>query len=145
MNMVGDAHGTTVLYLPKGKILITGDLLSYPIPYFSLSLGQHAKSLRMLAQIDADVIIPGHGPAWHDKDFLNLEAELLETVVSQVGQAVQRGMVTVEEIQKAVNVEPLPVKFTRDDKDLDRKFQRYVGRMVENASREARDGRKFEY
>jgi hypothetical protein len=73
-------------------------------------------------------VIPGHGPAWHDKDFLNLEAELLETVVSQVGQAVQRGMVTVEEIQKAVNVEPLRVKFTRDDKDLNRKFQRYVGR-----------------
>jgi cyclase len=144
MSVVGDADGTTVLYLPKEKILVTGDVISYPVPYFTPPLSQHAKSLRMLAQIDADVIIPGHGPAWHDKDFLNLEAELFETIVSQVNQAVLKGLVTVEEIQKTVSVEPLRLKFTHDDKDLNAKFQRYVGRMIENASREARDGRKFE-
>jgi cyclase len=145
MSMVGDAHGTTVLYLPMEKILITGDLLSYPVPYFTPPLSQHARSLRTLGQIDADVIIPGHGPAWHDKEFLNLEAALLETIVNQVGEAVRRGVVTVEDLQKAVNVEPLRVRFTHDDKELNKKFQRYVNRMVENASREARDGRKFEY
>ena len=145
MSMVGDADGTTVLYLPKEKILVTGDLLSYPVPYFTPPLSQHVRSLRKLAQIDADVIIPGHGPAWHDKAFLNLEAELLESVVSQVSEAVQKGMVTVEEIQKVVDVEALRVKFTHDDKALNDKFRRYVNRMVENASREARDGRKFEY
>jgi hypothetical protein len=76
---------------------------------------------------------------------LNLEAELLESIVSQVTRAAQQGMVTVEEVQKAVNVESLRLKFTRDDKDLNAKFQRYVSRMVENAYREARDGKKFEY
>jgi cyclase len=141
MSMVGDATGTTVLYLPKEKVLLTGDVLSYPIPYSSFPLSQQAQSLRTLSLIDADVIIPGHGPAWHDKDFLNLEAELLETVVRQVVAAEREGMVTVEEIQKAVNVEPLRPKFTHDDADLNKKFQRYVNRMVENASREARDGR----
>lgn len=145
MSMVGDAHGTTVLYLPKEKILLTGDMLSYPIPYFNFPISQEARSLRLLGQLDADVIIPGHGPAWHDRNFLNLEAELFESVVSQVVQAEQEGMMTVEEIQKAVNVEPLRLKFTHDDKDLNGKFQRYLNRMVENASREARDGRKFEY
>ncbi len=144
LSMVGDAHGTTVLYLPKEKILVTGDMLSYPVPYFSMTVGEEARNLRKLGQFDADVIIPGHGPAWHDKDFLNLETELLESVVSQVTQAVQKGMVTVEEIQKAVNVEPLRVKFTDDDKDLNDKFRRYVNGMIEHASREARDGRKFE-
>jgi cyclase len=144
MSVVGDATGTTVLYLPKEKILLTGDVVSYPIPYFSFSLSQQARSLRTLSQIDADVIIPGHGPAWHDKTFLNLEAELLERIVNQVVAAEQKGTVTVEEIQKLVNVEPLRLKFTHDDEDLNKKFQRYVNRMVENASREARDGRKFE-
>lgn len=145
MSMVGDADGTTVLYLPNEKILVTGDVLSYPVPYVNPALSQHAKSLRTLSRLDADVIIPGHGPAWRDKDFLNLEAELLESVVSQVRQAVQKGMVTVEEMQKAVHVEPLRAKFTHDDRDLNAKFFRYVNRMIENASREARDGRKFEY
>ena len=44
MSMVGDAHGTTVLYLPKEKILITGDVLSYPVPYFTPPLSQHARA-----------------------------------------------------------------------------------------------------
>jgi cyclase len=143
MSMVGDASGTTVLYLPKEKILVTGDVLSYPVPYFTPPLSQHAKSLRTLGQLDTAVIIPGHGPAWRDKDFLNLEAELFESIVSQVRVAVQKGMVTLEEIQKAVNVEPFRVKFTHDDEDLNAKFRRYVNRMVDNASREARDGRSF--
>lgn len=145
MSMVGDADGTTVLYLPKEKILVTGDLLSYPIPYFDRELGRVDKSLRMLAQFDADVVIPGHGPAWHDKDYLNLETGILESVVSQVAQFVQQGLVTVEEMQKAVNVESFRLKFTHDDKELNGKFQRWVNRLVENASREARDGRKWEH
>ena len=91
MSMVGDADGTTVLYLPKEKILVTGDVISYPIPYVHFNVSQHAKSLRALAQFDADVIIPGHGPAWRDKDFLNLEADLLDSIVSQVREAVQQG------------------------------------------------------
>jgi hypothetical protein len=70
--------------------------------------------------------------------------ELFDAIVAQVTKAEQRGAVTVEEIQKAVDVEYLRVKFTHDDKDLNEKFERYLKRMVENASREARDGRKFE-
>jgi glyoxylase-like metal-dependent hydrolase (beta-lactamase superfamily II) len=145
ISKVGDARGSTVLYLPKEKVLVTGDLLSYPIPYFTPPLIQHAKSLRTLAQFDADVIIPGHGPAWHDRDFLNLEAELLETVVRQVGQAVRQGMVTVEEVQKAINVEFLRLKFTHNDKELNKQFRSSAKDMVENAYREARDGQKFDY
>jgi cyclase len=83
INMVGDANGTTVLYLPKEKILVTGDVISYPVPYFTPPLSQHAKSLRTLSQFDVDVIIPGHGPAWRDKTFLNLELELFDSVVRQ--------------------------------------------------------------
>jgi cyclase len=145
MSVVGDADGTTVLYLPKEKILVTGDVASYPIPYFTPPLSQHAKSLRKLAQIDADAIIPGHGPAWHDKNFLNLEADLFESIVNQVVKAEQQGLVTVDEIQNAVDVESFRLQFTHDDKALNAKFRRYVNRMVENASAEKRDGRKFTY
>lgn len=141
LSVVGDARGSTVLYLPAEKILITGDVVSYPVPYYTPPLSQHAKSLRSLAALDADLIVPGHGPAWHDKDFLNLEAELFETIVRQVDEAVRRGVVTEAEIQKAVDVEPLRVKFTHDDRDLNAKFKRYVGGMASNAAREARDGK----
>ena len=37
MSVVGDADGTTVLYLPKEKILITGDVASLPDTLFHAS------------------------------------------------------------------------------------------------------------
>jgi hypothetical protein len=54
-------------------------------------------------------------------------------------------MVTVEEVQKAVAVEPFRLKFTHDDKALNKQFLRYAKEMTENAYLEARDGQKFEY
>jgi cyclase len=145
ISMVGDARGNTVLYLPREKILVTGDLLSFPVPYYTPPLSQHAKSLRMLGQFDADVIIPGHGPAWHDKTYLNLELALFDSITGQVRRAVQQGLVTVEEVQKTVNLDDLRAKFTHDDQDLNKKFRRYANGMIENAYREARDGKKLEY
>ena len=145
IEMVGDARGTTVLYLPKEKILITGDLLSEPVPYYTPPLGEHANSLRRIAQFDAGTIIPGHGPAYHDKLYLELELKLFDSILEQVHAACERGLVTVEEVQKAVDVESLRTQFTHDDAKLNVKFRRYVNGMIENAYREARDGKKFEY
>jgi cyclase len=66
MNMVSDAYGSTGLYLPREKVLVAGDVVSYPVPYFTRST-QQAASLRALSRLDVDVIISSHGPAWHDK------------------------------------------------------------------------------
>lgn len=141
LSVVGDARGTTVLYMPKEKILVTGDVVSCPIPYFTPPIGEHAKTLRKLAALDVAVVVPGHGPAWHDKDFMNLEAELFESIGRQVTAAVQKGLVTEEEIKKTVDVENLRPKFSRGDPELDAKYRRYVDHMIENACREARDGK----
>jgi cyclase len=143
MSVVGDARGSTVLYLPTERIVVTGDVLCYPFPYVTPPLSQHAKSLRTLAQLDVDIIIPGHGPAFHDKDFLNLEAELFETVVNQVSLALQKGSVTAEEVQKEVNVEPLRLKLTHDEHNLNKEFPGFLNELIENAYREGRDGQKW--
>lgn len=141
MTVVGDARGSTVLWLPKERILITGDVVSYPVPYFTPPIVQHAKTLRTLAALDPSVIIPGHGPAWRDRDYLNLEAELFESIVGQVTEAEQRGLVTEEEIKKVVDVERFRARFSHGDPELEAKFRRYASRMIENACREARDGK----
>ncbi len=146
INMVGDATGTTILFMPKEKVLLTGDAVAYPIPGFNsnLPLSQMVKTLKQLSQFDAAVIIPGHGPTIRDKNYLNLCAQLFESVIEQVGHAVQDGLVTVEEIQKVVNVDSFRPQFTHGDKELDQDFQKTVNQMVDSASREARDGRKWE-
>jgi cyclase len=144
MSVSGDAEGTTVLFLPKEKVLITGDAVSYPIPYVTPPPTRQARSLRALAQLDVDVIIPGHGPAFHDKTFLNLEAELIESVVKGVHEALMKGPLTLDEVQKAVTVDELRERFTQNDKDLDKRYRDRVKRLVTLAIREARDGQDLQ-
>ena len=138
LEVTGDAEGTTVLYLPKEKILITGDAVSYPIPYVSPPPSRQAASLRMLSQLDVNVIVPGHGPAFHDKEFLNLELQLLEAVIKGVHEGLQRGIVTLDEMYKTVTVDELRERFTHNDPDLKARYTDRVKAIVRFAIREAR-------
>jgi cyclase len=143
LSVTGDAPGTTVLYLPHEKVLITGDVVSYPIPYVSPPPTRHLASLRALAALDVDVIVPGHGPAFRDKAFLNLEAQLLDTVIEGVHGSLQKGMLSLDEIQQAVTAEGLREQFSHGDADLDARFRARVQALVKLAVREARGGQDF--
>jgi hypothetical protein len=94
--------------------------------------------------LDADVIIPGHGPAFHDKDFLNLEIELLETVTRGVHEALQKGALTLDEVQKTVTADELREKFAHGDPDLETRYRARVKELVAAAIREQRDGQGYQ-
>ncbi|HLJ46866.1 MAG TPA: MBL fold metallo-hydrolase [Bryobacteraceae bacterium] len=143
MSVTGDADGTTVLYLPREKVLITGDVISYPIPYFTPPPGRHAASLRELAQLDTGVIVPGHGPAFRNKDFLHLELQLLETVIAGVRGELRKGALALADIQAVVTAESLREKFTHNDPDLDARFRERVKFLVKIAIREEVDNKDY--
>lgn len=141
ISATGDAAATTVLLLPKEKILITGDVVSWPLPYFTPPLSEHAKSIRELASLDADVIVPGHGPAFRDKAYMTLQAELFEAVLKQVRDALRGGHVSVDDVQRAVDVESFRERFARGDAAVAESFQGFVRGMVRRAWIELRDGK----
>jgi cyclase len=143
-SVTGDAVGTTVLYLPKERILLTGDAVSYPIPYTRPSPALHAQSLRALSRLDVQIIVPGHGPALRDKNYLNLEAELLEAVTAQVQAALERGIVKVGDVQKAVDVDSLRPRFTHGDPALDDEFAQRVHNIARSAYLAGRDGLEWQ-
>ena len=78
--------------------------------------------------------------AFRDRNFLNLEIELLEAVIKGVREALQKGMVTLDEVQKTVTVDELREKFTHNDKDLDTRFRERIKALVKIAIRGARGG-----
>jgi cyclase len=137
LELPGNTAGDTVLFLPAEKVLLTGDLLVYPVPYMASS---HPKawieSLEALDRLDAQLIVPGHGAAQHDKDYLHLVTDSLKYVVAQVHEALQRGM-TLTETQKFVNLDALRVKFTHDDAQLNDEFQGNFLPIVRQAYDEA--------
>lgn len=139
LSVTGDAVGTTVLYLPRRKVLLTGDALSYPIPYISRPAEQ-VRTLRTLAAMHPSVIVPGHGPAFHDTEYLELEAALLTKVVDGVHRSLQKGALTLADVQREVTVDELRLRFTGGDPVLDRRYRDRVQAIVKLAVREARGG-----
>ena len=143
ISVTGDAQGTTVLYLPNEKILLTGDAVSYPLPYYTPPLSKHAASLRQLAALDADIIVPGHGPAFRDKGYMLLEAELFEDILRQVQAALRGGAVSIDDVQAKVNLDLLRDRFARGDATIARLFPQFTQGMVRKAYIELRDAKEI--
>ncbi len=76
-------RGDLVVFLPRERVLIAGDLLT--APYIVPRSGypkEYAKTLRQVAELDFDRYVLGHGgPVKNDKSFVLLMAEFLEAVV----------------------------------------------------------------
>jgi cyclase len=75
----GNTAGDAVAYLPKERILVTGDLVGAPIPMANDGYPREwIQTLQNLGQLDADKIVPGHGPVLYDKTQILLFRDLLE-------------------------------------------------------------------
>jgi cyclase len=140
LSLAGDARGTTVLYLPREKIVMTGDVVVHPVPYSTPAPGERIRDLKALRELDYAILVPGHGPAMRDNRYVDLVIQLLESVTRQVRAALQRGAATLDEVGKAVDVRALRRKFARGDRDLESRFDHHVSNnLIPQAIREARE------
>jgi len=148
VSITGDATGSTVLYLPREKILLMGDALvaqesgEGPPPWttnsYAITPWYHA--LRSLSALDVDVVVPGQGVAFRDKTYLKLTADLFESIITQVHAALERGVVKLAEIQAAVNVDAIGRKFTPEGPTPNPRFQSLVAALVRKVQQESLDG-----
>jgi glyoxylase-like metal-dependent hydrolase (beta-lactamase superfamily II) len=98
-------------FLPDAKVLAAGDLVVSPYPYGTGSFyGEWLTTLRKLAAIDADTIVPGHGEVEHDKRYLLRLTHLLESVQTQVAASVNAGL-TLEATRKKVTLADAKAEF----------------------------------
>lgn len=140
MHFVGHTGGDMALYLPAEKVLLAGDLLAYPVPYCADSHpAAWIASLQALLRLDAKIIVPGHGEAQHDQAYLLLVLDSLKTIDKQVHEALRRGL-TLAETQKVVNLDPIRLRFTHDDSDLNESFQGNFTPIVRQMYDEATEG-----
>jgi glyoxylase-like metal-dependent hydrolase (beta-lactamase superfamily II) len=98
----GNTAGDTLVYLPKEKILVTGDLLDHPVPYmFGGFPVDFVNTLRAMSQLDAETIVPGHGDVLHDKSYIQQTMELMLAVNQEVEKEINDGK-TLEEVQEGL-------------------------------------------
>jgi cyclase len=87
----GNTAGDAVVYLPAEKILVTGDLLTHPIPYLGGGYPTELPAtLRALGQLDAVAIVPGHGEVLRDKAYLYRVVAFVEAVNAAMSEQVYR-------------------------------------------------------
>jgi glyoxylase-like metal-dependent hydrolase (beta-lactamase superfamily II) len=120
----GNTAGDTIVYLPQEKILLTGDLVDHPAPYFFGGFPvEQVATLETLAAFDAQTIVPGHGDILHDKTYIHLLIDLLQAVNTAVEKEVNDGK-TLEEVQAS-----MPKTF-----DVKTWKQRFVGDNTEDGA-----------
>ena len=119
----GNTPGDALVYLPREKVLITGDLLTWPIPYMRMSYPREwVEVLRTMSRMDADVIVPGHGMLLRDKTYMNEVIALLDSVIKQVHeQAPKIGFNSRTKVPNLedmhVDLEPFRKSMAGDDPD----------------------------
>jgi glyoxylase-like metal-dependent hydrolase (beta-lactamase superfamily II) len=94
------------VYLPAEKILVAGDLLTSPVPYLGGGYPTELPAtLRALAAIDAETIVPGHGEVQRDKVHLRRVIDFVEAVLPVVSREVHRAKnrSSLDEVKAAVN------------------------------------------
>ena len=88
----GVTPGDTLVYLPREKVLLLGDLIVNPIT-FALS-GYPTEWLKVLERVDAldaTTIVTGHGPALHDKQLLHATMDVFRVLLREGKAAKARG------------------------------------------------------
>ncbi len=138
----GNTPGDAIAYLPKERILVAGDLLVHPIPYtYDGYPAEWAQTLQKMAQLDAAIIVPGHGPVFRDKVYLSLVTDLMNSSVEQVRARICQlgfpGSHTVNDIKGSVDLTPFRSRFARDDKDLQAEFDDMAEHLVKITFSEA--------
>jgi cyclase len=119
----GNTAGDLVAYVPDVKVLVTGDIVVHPVPYsYGSYLTEWPVVLHKLELMDADVIVPGHGPVMHDKIYIGQVRELIEGVYAEVKRVWKPGM-SSDEVRRIIDLSKQRNAFCHHDRTLEAGFQ----------------------
>ena len=139
----GNTPGDGVAYLPKEKILVAGDLVDLPLPNVLDGYpSEWTHTLQRLADLDANTIVPGHGPILHDKSYIYLLRDLLQSAVDQVNEKLRQTapamFMTLDDVKSSVDLTPFRQRFAGNDQDLAANFDEVAARLIKLVFDEAR-------
>lgn len=100
----GHTGGDTVVFLPKERIVCTGDLMESRIAYMgSAYFDEWLKTLDALKRLDFTVDLPGHGAPFTNKGLITAFQSYLSDVLAQVAKLRAQG-VSADEAAKRVDL-----------------------------------------
>jgi len=133
----GHTRGDLVVYLPKERVLATGDLMD-DLPYGGHGYpAEWLESLRVIRELEFDKLVPGHGRIREGREHFDRVLAMFETIVDGVRKAVEEGL-SLEETKKRVVLVRHQLALAGIDETARRAFAEFVPATVERAWLEAR-------
>ena len=134
-----NTDGDAIAWMPRQRVLATGDIVVYPIPYASASfLKEWIAVLNRVKEFDFAYLVPGHGEIQTDRGYVDRLIWALTEVRSQVGPLAEKGL-SLDDVRKQVRLSELTDRFAGDD--AWRRFLMgavFLGDVVKNAYQEAK-------
>ena len=113
IHLPGHTAPQTAVLVPEEGVVFTGDNIFYKCKTFIQEADpwEWLDSLRALAELDVDVIVPGHGETC-DKAYLSQQAQVIQNWLGTVEDFVRRGLSEEEALQEPLEVpslDPYPI------------------------------------
>ena len=107
----GHTPGDTVVYLPKEKIVCSGDLMETQPAYMGDALfDEWLKTLDALKELDFTTDLPGHGVPFHDKALITSYQGYLRDFMTKAAELRKQGM-SAEDVAQKVDLTSHSVDF----------------------------------
>lgn len=132
-----NSPGDLVVYLPRERILIGGDIVTHPVPFgFPKYPTELVESIDRLLEIDFDRLVPGHGPVLHGKSYARAQRELVDRTNRRIAALIDEGL-ELEQIRSSLDFSGDALPFTGGDDRIAFFFDRwYAGPVVERTYNE---------
>lgn len=77
----GDTDHDVIVHLPKDGVVVAGDMVVHPFPYgFSTQAEEWIATMKKLAELEFDYLVPGHGDVQRGKTYLRRVIDLVTAV-----------------------------------------------------------------
>jgi cyclase len=97
----GHTQGDTVVYLPKERIVCTGDLMESQLAYMGDAMfDEWLTTLDALKELDFGTVLPGHGMPFHEKSLITAYQSYLKDFMARVAELRKQGLSAEETAQK---------------------------------------------
>jgi cyclase len=111
INMPGHTPYQVAVFIPEERVVFTSDNIFCRVQAFLQQALPHEwlESLQRLEDLDADVLVPGHGSVC-DKSYVPEMRSVIQSWIDAVTRAIEQGL-TVEEAQdKLTDIDPYAVE-----------------------------------
>jgi glyoxylase-like metal-dependent hydrolase (beta-lactamase superfamily II) len=88
-----NTHGDLMAWLPKQKVIATGDAVVLPTPYgFTVSTKPWLETLARMEKLPFKTLIPGHGSVQHDRRYLETLEWSMRDIAARARAAAAAGL-----------------------------------------------------